>query len=92
VKQFYINFDGNFGKNHITPRGLKADLANEYVAVQGIVTKMSLVKPKIQTSVHYCETTKRGHIKNYNDQYNITSLAESGGAITEDNNAFPTKD
>jgi hypothetical protein len=23
---------------------------------------MSLVKPKIQTSVHYCETTKRGII------------------------------
>ena len=44
---YYINFEGNFGKNHITPRGLKADLVNQFVCVQGIVTKMSLVKPKI---------------------------------------------
>lgn len=53
---------------------------------------MSLVKPKIQTSVHYCEATKRGHIKNYNDSFNISQLADGGGAITEGNNAFPTKD
>jgi len=23
-----VNFDGNFGRNHVTPRGLKADLIN----------------------------------------------------------------
>lgn len=53
---------------------------------------MSLVKPKIQTSVHYCEATNRGHIKTYNDEFNFNQLAESGGVIQEDNNAFPTKD
>lgn len=67
VSVYYINFDGNFGKNHITPRGLKADLVNQYIAVNGIVTRMSIVKPKIQTSVHYCEATKRGLVKSYND-------------------------
>ena len=51
----------------MTPRGLKADLINQFVAVNGIVTKMSIVRPRIQTSVHYCEATKRGMIKNYND-------------------------
>jgi DNA replication licensing factor MCM3 len=53
---------------------------------------MSLVRPRIQTSVHYCEETKRGHIKNYNDQNNLSSLAEGGGAMNEDNNAFPSSD
>jgi len=28
VQVYYVNFDGNFGKNHVTPRGLKADLIN----------------------------------------------------------------
>jgi DNA replicative helicase MCM subunit Mcm2 (Cdc46/Mcm family) len=28
VKKYYINFDGNFGRNHITPRGLRANLIN----------------------------------------------------------------
>jgi DNA replication licensing factor MCM3 len=53
---------------------------------------MSIVKPKIQTSVHYCEATKRGMIKTYNDQTNFKQLAETGGALSEQTNAFPTKD
>ena len=44
---YYVNFDGNFGRNHVTPRGLKADLINQFVAVNGIVTKMSIVRPRI---------------------------------------------
>jgi DNA replication licensing factor MCM3 len=87
-----VNFEGNLGQNYVTPRGLQASLANQYVAVQGIVTRMGIVKPKIQTSDHYCESTKRGHVKNYNDQYNLHQLAEGEGAVNEQNNAFPTKD
>lgn len=89
---YYISFEGNFGKNYVTPRGLKANLVNRYVQVQGIVTKMTIVRPKIQTSVHYCETTKKGQIKHYNDHYNLAQLAEGasvGGGVS---NAFPTKD
>jgi len=44
---YYVNFDGNFGRNHVTPRGLKADLINQFVNVDGIVTKMSIVRPRI---------------------------------------------
>lgn len=44
---YYINFEGNFGRNHITPRGLRSELLNQYVTVTGIVTKMSIVKPRI---------------------------------------------
>lgn len=89
---YYVNFDGNFGRNHVTPRGLKADLINQFVAVNGIVTKMSIVRPRIQTSVHYCEATKKGHVKIYNDTNNLNQLAEAGGALGEQSNAFPTKD
>jgi len=44
---YYVNFEGNFGKNYVTPRGLKANLVNRFVQVQGIVTKMTIVRPKI---------------------------------------------
>ena len=47
TKRYYINFDGNFGRNHVTPRGLKAQLVNQLVSVRGIVTRMGLVKPMI---------------------------------------------
>lgn len=53
---------------------------------------MSIVRPRIQTSVHYCEATKRGLIKSYNDQNNLNQLAEFGGALGDKNNAVPTKD
>ena len=79
------------GQNYVTPRGLKSVLLNELVQVQGIVTRMSIVKPKIQTSVHYCEATKKGHIKHYADTNNLGEEEEEGRA-GEQNNAFPTKD
>jgi DNA replication licensing factor MCM3 len=44
---YFANFEGNFGRNHVSPRGLKADLINQYVNVDGIVTKMSIVYPRI---------------------------------------------
>lgn len=47
TKRYYINFEGNFGRNHVTPRGLKAALVNQLVSVRGIVTRMGLVKPMI---------------------------------------------
>jgi DNA replication licensing factor MCM3 len=76
VKKYYVNFEGHFGQNHITPRGLKANLVNQFVSVQGIVTRMAIVRPKIQTSVHYCEATKKGLIKNYTDDTNLADMAE----------------
>lgn len=75
TKRYYINFEGNFGRNHVTPRGLKSNLVNQLVSVRGIVTRMGLVKPMIQTSVHYCEATKKGEVRHYDDS---TNLAEMG--------------
>lgn len=71
------------GQNYVTPRGLQANLANQYVAVQGIVTRMGIVRSKIQTSVHYCEQTQRGHIKNYNDGFNLNQLGDTDGLVSE---------
>jgi DNA replicative helicase MCM subunit Mcm2 (Cdc46/Mcm family) len=33
VEIYYVNFEGNFGKNYVTPRGLKANLVNQFVQV-----------------------------------------------------------
>jgi DNA replication licensing factor MCM3 len=71
VKTYYVTFEGNIGKNYVTPRGLKSHLVNQLVQVQGIVTKMQIVQPKIQTSVHYCEATKKGIVRHYNDKFDL---------------------
>ena len=69
-------FSGNFGRNYITPRGLKANMLNKLVKVQGIVTKMSIVNPKLHKSYHYVEATKSGVIKNYADNFSITEKGD----------------
>lgn len=73
---YYVNFEGNFGQRHITPRGLKSELMNSLVQVSGIVTRMSIVRPILHESVHYCEETKRGHVYKYDDHNDIRYLAK----------------
>ena len=38
--------------------------------------------------MHYCEATKKGIVKQYNDKFNLYR----GEGMTEGNNQFPTKD
>lgn len=93
TKRYYINFEGNFGRNHITPRGLKANLVNQLVSVRGIVTRMGLVKPMIQTSVHYCEATRKGEIRHYDDNTNLAEMgADNQNRSTNGAETFPVKD
>ena len=82
-----ITFEGNLGRNLVTPRGLNASLVNNLVGVQGIVTRISLVRPKLVKSMHYCEATKAFTTKEYNDDFELG--VEKNLNIT---NAFPLKD
>jgi DNA replication licensing factor MCM3 len=83
----HVNFTGNFGRHYITPRGLKAQMLNKLVRVQGIVTRMSNVNPKLTKSYHYVDTTKQGYVKTYSDYYSINE----GGAVDK-STTFPTTD
>jgi DNA replication licensing factor MCM3 len=67
--RYKINFEGTFGKNTVSPRGLTAELTNQFVCVQGITTRISIVRPKLIRSVHYCDETKQGSVKEYEDQF-----------------------
>ena len=102
-EQLHINFQGMLGTHLVSPRGLTAELTNQYVGVQGIVTRISEVRPKLVYSVHYCEETKHGNVKEYNDQMKIAESSstygqplngnfESGKASGFMSNAIPTRD
>lgn len=87
AEEAHVNFSGNFGRHYITPRGLKANMLNKLVRVQGIVTRMSTVCPKLTKSYHYVEATKSGVIKNYSDNYNINEEGSVDRTTT-----FPVRD
>ena len=102
-EKLHINFHGMLGTHLVSPRGLTAELTNQYVGVQGIVTRISEVRPKLVYSVHYCEETKKGNIKDYNDQMKLEESSntygqpmsgkfEVGKSSGYMNNAIPTRD
>eukprot|EP01137_Pigoraptor_chileana_P022496 Opistho-2@7005 len=66
--EFYVGIEGSFGAHHLTPRGLSARFLGSLVLIEGIVTKCSLVRPKLVTSVHYCRETKKTETHHHRDQ------------------------
>ncbi len=70
LEHYKISFEGNLGANFVSPRGLGSKLANELVGLQGIITKMDIVKYYLEKSVHYCEKTKSHEVKEYPDNMN----------------------
>ncbi len=55
--RIFVGFEGNFGNLCVTPRSVSAEHLGSLVALEGIVTKASLVRPKVVRSVHYCPKT-----------------------------------
>ena len=83
-EEFFVGFEGSFGEKHVTPRSLSARYLGNLICVEGIVTKASLVRPKVVRSVHYCAATKKTIQRTYTD---LTSL-EAFPSVS----VYPTKD
>ncbi|GAA5825650.1 hypothetical protein JCM11251_000323 [Rhodosporidiobolus azoricus] len=85
---FYVGFKGSFGENHTTPRTLRSDKLGKMICLEGIVTRCNLVRPKMQQSVHYCDTTRNFHTRIYTDR--LSSAAASGAPVSS--SAYPQTD
>jgi DNA replication licensing factor MCM3 len=65
---YYCAFSGSFGQYACNPRTLSSTHLNHMVSLEGIVTRCSLVRPKVVKSVHYNEKKKIFHFREYKDQ------------------------
>ena len=65
---YYCAFSGSFGQYACNPRTLSSSHLNHMVSLEGIVTRCSLVRPKVVKSVHYNEKKKVFHFREYKDQ------------------------
>ena len=83
-EDFYVAFEGSFGNKHVTPRQLTSRFLGNLVCVEGIVVKVSLVRPKVVRSVHYCPTTNKFMERKYTDATSFDAVPSS--------NVYPTKD
>ncbi|KAL7872039.1 hypothetical protein SRHO_G00070220 [Serrasalmus rhombeus] len=83
-EEFFIGLEGSFGSKHVTPRTLTSRLLGNMVCVEGIVTKCSLVRPKVVRSVHFCPATKKTLERKYTDMTSLDAFPSSA--------IYPTKD
>ncbi|RKO99956.1 hypothetical protein CXG81DRAFT_13811, partial [Caulochytrium protostelioides] len=62
-----IGIEGSFGQNFVEPRELLSRFMGQMISFEGIVTKCSLVRPKVMQSVHYCAAKDEFLARNYRD-------------------------
>ncbi|KAK6507513.1 MCM DNA helicase complex subunit [Arthrobotrys musiformis] len=82
---FHVGLNGNFGDHAVSPRTLGSAHLNRMICLEGIVTKCSLVRPKVKKSVHYNERKELFHAREYRDQ-TMTTQAPTAS------NVYPTED
>ncbi|KAF1345462.1 DNA replication licensing factor mcm3 [Delphinella strobiligena] len=82
---YYCAYIGNLGEFACNPRTLSSIHLNHMVSLEGIVTKCSLVRPKVVKSVHYNENKTSFHFREYRDQ----TMSANGPASTS---VYPTED
>ena len=79
-KTFRVGFSGSFGDHHVSPRTLRASQLNKMISLEGIVTRCSLVRPKMMKSIHYCPATSLFHYQLYRDATTTTNLPPTSAA------------
>ncbi|KAF2127755.1 DNA replication licensing factor MCM3 [Dothidotthia symphoricarpi CBS 119687] len=86
---YYCAYIGSFGEFSCNPRTLGSAQLNHMVSLEGIVTKTSLVRPKVVKSVHYNENKQKFHFREYQDQTMTTGAASSSVYPTDDGEGNP---
>ncbi|KAK4126601.1 MCM-domain-containing protein [Parathielavia appendiculata] len=86
---YYCAWAGSFGLNACNPRTLSSQHLNSMVSIEGIVTRCSLIRPKIVKSVHYTEETQKWYFKEYRDQTMTKGVTTTSVYPTEDQEGNP---
>ncbi|CDO70223.1 hypothetical protein BN946_scf184942.g23 [Trametes cinnabarina] len=81
-KAYRVGFSGSFGDHHVSPRHLRATHLGKMISLEGIVTRCSLVRPKMMKSVHYCPDTGMFHAREYRDATTSTSNLPPTSSVT----------
>lgn len=88
-EDFFVAFSGSFGNKHVTPRSLTSRYLGNLICVEGIVTRVSLVRPKVVRSVHYCPATKKVMERKYTDLTSFEAFPTSAVYPTKDDEGNP---
>eukprot|EP00878_Enallax_costatus_P042785 GHUV01050255.1.p1 GENE.GHUV01050255.1~~GHUV01050255.1.p1 ORF type:complete len:521 (+),score=171.08 GHUV01050255.1:487-2049(+) len=84
--EILVGLKGEFGDLEVSPRDLNSSHLGKLVKVYGIVTRCSLVRPKLVKSVHYCPDTGVTTSREYRDVTALTGLPTGSSYPTRDEN------
>ncbi|KAI9683385.1 MAG: MCM DNA helicase complex subunit [Trizodia sp. TS-e1964] len=91
---YYCAYTGSFGEFSCNPRTLGSSHLNHMVSLEGIVTRCSLVRPKVVKSVHYNPKKNIFHMREYKDQTMTANAATTSSVYPqqdEDGNPLITE-
>ncbi|CAM9324278.1 unnamed protein product [Ectocarpus sp. 6 AP-2014] len=92
-RDIHIGFEGSFGHQHVSPRGLLASYLRTLVCVEGIVTKCTSVRPKLVKSVHFNPSNQSFTSREYRDSTAVELGLDAGGRENlPTTTLYPTKD
>ncbi|KAG5924419.1 hypothetical protein E4U61_000694 [Claviceps capensis] len=86
---YYCAWAGNFGLNACNPRTLSSQHLNHMVSLEGIVTRCSLIRPKVVRSVHFNEKRQKFQFREYQDQTMTNGVTTSSVYPREDDEGNP---
>ncbi|ENN78095.1 DNA replication licensing factor Mcm3 isoform X2 [Dendroctonus ponderosae] len=89
TEEFFIAFEGSLGNKHVSPRTLTSHYLGNLICVEGIVSKCSLIYPKLVRSVHYCPATKKFMERKYTDLTSLEAVPSSALYPTKDDDGNP---
>ena len=89
TEDFFIGFEGSFGSKHVTPRTMTARHLGNLVCLEGIITKCSLVRPKVVKSVHFCPATGKTLERTYTDLTSFEAYPSTAAYPTQDDDGNP---
>lgn len=86
---YYCAWAGSFGLHACNPRTLSSQHLNQMVSIEGIVTRCSLIRPKVVKSVHYNESKNVFYFREYLDQTMTNGATTSSVYPQEDDDGTP---
>lgn len=84
-----VGITGPFGQHQVSPRGLLARFLTKMVCVEGIVTKVSLVRPKLERSIHWCPSEGKHVGFVYRDATSLRGLPTLATVPTKNSDGKP---
>ena len=88
-EEFNVGVTGQIGENLVTPRQLSSRFLSQMICLDGIVTKTSLVNPKLVRSAQYCPETNQFFFRTFNDATSMNDLPSRLAIPTTDLDGHP---